>query len=70
MTDTEKQPYNDGHTHEALHAAHMCISIWNDFVTESRCADEFQAIKDACDRAEEAMADAYMAIGQKFAEIP
>ncbi|PAY07203.1 hypothetical protein CK489_15505 [Bradyrhizobium sp. UFLA03-84] len=62
----EQPPYNDGYTHEALHAAHITISMWDDHVLQTRCADQFPDVKVAIEEAAEAMGRVYQLIGQKF----
>lgn len=58
--------YNDGYTHEAMHAAHIACDMWDNHVAETRCADEFQDVKEAIERAAHAMFFVYQLIGQKF----
>ncbi|MBR0875020.1 hypothetical protein JQ633_32000 [Bradyrhizobium tropiciagri] len=65
-TARERTPYNDGYTHEALHAAHIAISMWDDHVLQTRCAEEFPDVRAATEKAAKAMADVYQLIGQKF----
>lgn len=59
-------PYNDGYTHEALHSAHIFCDGWDSHVLETRCADEFPDVKEAIQKAADAMYHAYQLIGQKF----
>lgn len=60
--------YNDGYTHEALHTTHVLIDTFSNHVLEARCADEFPDVKAAAQKAEQALADLYQLIGQKFKE--
>jgi hypothetical protein len=68
MTDPwlEKDPYNDGYTHEAMHAAHIACEMFDTHVGDTRCADEFPDVKEAIDKAAKALYDVYQLIGQKF----
>lgn len=61
-------PYNDGHTHEALHTTHVLLDTFGNHVLDARCADEFPDVKAAAEKAEQALADLYQLIGQKFKE--
>jgi hypothetical protein len=69
VTD-DKDQYNDGYTHEALHSAHICVSMWDEFVTDTRCADQYPDIKDAAEKVGRAMADVYQMLGMKFTDEP
>jgi hypothetical protein len=58
--------YENGYTHEALHAAHMCCDMWDSHVYETRCADEYPDVKEAIEKAAFAMYEVYQLIGQKM----
>lgn len=58
--------YNDGYTHEALHAAHIACDLWDSHISETRCAEQFPDVKKAADVAAKAMYDVYQLIGSKF----
>ena len=62
----DKDPYNDGYTHETLHTAHVLCDTWDHHVSDTRCADEFPDVKAAAERAAKAMYDLYQLVGQKF----
>lgn len=62
----ERNPYNDGYTHEALHTAHVLLETWGQHVSDSRCAEEFPDVAVACEAAIAAMYNVYQIIGQKF----
>lgn len=65
---TYDHPYNDGYTHEALHTASVLLDTWDRHICDTRCADEFPDVKEAAQKAIDAMHDAYQVIGQKFKE--
>jgi hypothetical protein len=67
---TERDDYNDGYTHEALHTAHVLLDTWGDHVADTRCCDEFPDVKEAVEKAADAMYAAYQLIGQKFRDDP
>lgn len=58
--------YNDGYTHEAMHAAHIACDMWDSHLLETRCASEFPDVKEAIEQAAKAMGRVYQLIGQKF----
>jgi hypothetical protein len=58
--------YNDGYTHEAMHAAHIALEMWDTHILETRCADQFPDVKEAIINASNAMQAVYQLIGQKF----
>jgi hypothetical protein len=58
--------YNDGYTHEALHTTHVLMETFAEHVIDTRCADEFPDVKEAADKAHEALFDLYQLIGTKF----
>jgi hypothetical protein len=58
--------YNNGYTHEALHAAHIACDLWDSHVLQTRCSDEFPDVKEAAEKVAEAMFNVYQLIGQKF----
>lgn len=62
-----RNPYNDGYTHEAFHAAHIVCGMWDSHVTGTRCGDQFPDVKEAAEKAAEALHQVYQLIGQKFA---
>lgn len=66
MTDVPTRPYNDGYTHEALHAAHIIADMWDRHVYETRCADRFPDVLAAVRKAANALQDVYQLIGTKF----
>lgn len=61
-----KNPYNNGYTHEALHAAHIACDLLDTHVLETRCAEEFPDVKAAIQKAADALYDVYQLIGTKF----
>jgi hypothetical protein len=62
----ERDAYNDGYTHEALHTTHVLMETFAAHVIDTRCADEFSDVKEAADKAHQAMFDLYQLIGSKF----
>lgn len=60
--------YNDGYTHEAMHAAHIVCDMWGDHVFETRCAAHYPDVKAAIEKAADAMYNVYQLIGQKLHE--
>jgi len=66
MNDDDQ--YNDGYTHEALHAAHICCEMWDAHVHDTRCADQFPDVKEAMGKAAQAMYEVYQLIGQKLSD--
>lgn len=62
--------YNDGYTHEALHTTYVLMETFAGHVIETRCADEFPDVKEAAERAHQALFDLYQLIGSKFADEP
>ena len=62
----ERDAYNDGYTHEAMHAAHIACDMWDSHVFSTRCAEEFSDVKEAIEKAADAMYNVYQLIGQKF----
>jgi hypothetical protein len=65
---TYDHPYNDGYTHEALHTAHVLLDTWDQHVFDTRTCDEFPDVREAVQKAADAMHAAYQLIGQKFHE--
>lgn len=63
---TERGPYNDGYTHEALHTASVLLDTWDRHVLETRCAEEFPDVAEAAQKAVDAMFRVYQLIGNKF----
>lgn len=63
-----KDAYNDGHTHEALHTAHVLLDTWDNHIVDTRCCDEFPDVKEAAEKAVTAMYLVYQLIGQKFSD--
>lgn len=61
-----QDPYNDGYTHEAMHAAHICCDTWDAHVADTRCAEEYPDVREAIEKAAQAMYDVYQLIGQKM----
>lgn len=64
--DKELDAYNDGYTHEAQHTAYVLMETFDNFVGESRCAEQFPDVKKAADEAHEAMWRVYQLIGNKW----
>ena len=62
-------PYNNGYTHEALHAAHIACNLWDSHVVETRCAEEFPDVREAIEKASDAIYYVYQLIGQKFKDV-
>lgn len=62
----DKDEYNDGYTHEALHAAYICCSMWESHVSDTRCTAEFPDVEAAIEKATVAIQDVYQLIGAKF----
>jgi hypothetical protein len=62
----EHDEYDDGYTHEAMHAAMIACELWDNHVLDTRCAEEFPDVKEAIEKAAEAMGHVYNLIGQKF----
>jgi hypothetical protein len=63
-----EEPYNDGHTHEALHMTSVLIDMVERYVGDTRCAAEFPDVYDAVKKTSDALADLYQLIGSKFNE--
>jgi len=59
-------PYNDGYTHEALHATHIIMETLDRHVIEARCTAAFADVKEAAEHAHKALFDLYQIIGSKF----
>ena len=59
-------PYNDGYTHEALHATHIVMETLDRHVIEARATAAFPDVKEAAERAHQALFDLYQLIGSKF----
>jgi len=57
--------YNDDYTHEAMHTTHVLLDTFANHVLETRCADEFADVKQAAEKAAQALADLYQLIGTK-----
>lgn len=68
MTE-ERDAYNQGYTHEALHAAHIACDMWDSHVCETRCAEQYPDVKTAIEKASQAMYDVYQLIGRKMHEV-
>jgi hypothetical protein len=66
LPSEECDPYNNGYTHEALHAAHIACDLWDSHVHDTRCAFEFPDVKDAAGKAAKEMYNVYQLIGQKM----
>ena len=54
------------HYHEALHAAHMLISSWDEFVLNSKAVMHHPEIAELAEEAEMLMGSVYQAIGAKY----
>lgn len=65
-SEPPRDPYNDGYTHEAMHAAHIACDMWDSHVVETRCAEEYPDVRAAIEKASDAMYFVYQLIGQKF----
>lgn len=68
VMDEKKDLYNQGYSHEALHAAHIACDMWDSHVHDTRCADEFPDVKEAVEKAGIAMYMAFQLIGRKMHE--
>jgi len=62
------QPYNDSHTHEALHAASIIIDMLDRHLIDTRCAEQFPEVRRLMVTIAEQMGDLYQMIGTKFEE--
>lgn len=62
----DESPYNDGHTHEALHTTHVLMDTFGNHVLETRCIEQFPDVKVAAEKAHQALFDLYQLIGMKF----
>jgi len=58
--------YNDGYTHEALHTVYIIGDMWERHVVDTQCVEEYPDIKDAVERANQAIQSVYQLIGQKL----
>src|SRR5262249_764381 len=65
-TADERQPYNDGHTHEALHVAYVLADMLDRHLLETRCAEQFPEVRRLIVTIAEQMGDLYQMIGTKF----
>ena len=59
-------PYNPGHTHEALHTTYVVMETFAQHVLETRCAEQFPDVKQAAEQVHAAMLDLYQLIGEKM----
>jgi hypothetical protein len=64
-----KPAYNDGYTHEALHAVHILAETFGDHVIDTPCAEQFPDVASAADAIHQAMFDLYQLIGTKFSDV-
>jgi hypothetical protein len=58
--------YNDGYTHEVMHTAHVLCDTWDRHIFEARACGEFPDLKEAAQKASDAMAFFYQLSGQKI----
>ena len=65
MSKDEKSPYDEFHTHEVLHIAHVLADTWHEHIISTRCVDEFPDIKKAAEKVAKAMYEFYQLVGSK-----
>lgn len=66
--DDALEPYNKGYTHEILHTAYVLLDTWEAHVIDTRTCEEFKDVKEAAERAHQAMFDVYTLLGRKMDE--
>jgi hypothetical protein len=58
--------YNDGYTHEVMHLTWVLMETFGDHVVETPTADKFPDVKEAAERAHQALFDLYQLLGSKM----